>query len=95
MKNPFCNKAFSKSATIRADKSGKTNFTFKQAVKGDYVILIFIDANDNGKLDRDAWGFVQEQVEFYNPLKEKDLANWNSQKFTVDKDISDILIQFK
>ncbi len=76
-------------------KSGKTNFTFKQVPKGDYIIVVFIDTNDNGKLDSDTWGFIQEPNEFYKPLDTNDRPNWNNQKFTVDKDINDILIQFK
>lgn len=77
----------------KADKSGKTKFSFNKIPKNDYVILIFIDSNDNGKLDCDTWGFVQELIDFYKPVKEH--SNWNDQKFTLDKDLAGLVFQFR
>ena len=77
----------------KADEFGKINFTFKQVPKGDYIIKAFVDKNDNKKADVDGWGFPVEPVTHYKPTNE--LLNWNDQKFTVDKDINDIFIQFK
>ncbi len=79
--------------TTKADKSGKTKFTFAKIPKNDYVILVFIDGNNSGKIDCDTWGFVQESIDFYKPSKEH--SNWNEQKFTLDKDLAGLVFQFR
>ena len=77
---------------VKADASGKASFAFKDVPKGEYVVRVFADENDNGKQDADTWGYPLEPVNSYKPPLEGH-SNWSAQKFDADKDITDIVIK--
>jgi uncharacterized protein (DUF2141 family) len=77
----------------KSNQSGRANFAFSSVPRGDYIIFVFIDDNDNGKLDRDTMGYPTELLRAFKPSLSGH-ANWNDQKFTVDKDITGLSIQF-
>jgi len=77
---------------LKANATGKTSFAFKNVLKEDYVVRVFADSNNNGKFDTDGWGFPIETITHYKPHKDS-LTNWNEQKFTADKDVTDIVIK--
>jgi len=78
---------------VKANVSGKVSFAFKDVAKGDYVVLAFADENGNAKLDTDSQGFAIEPRDHYKPRPQEAYASWNEQKFTVDKDITGILLK--
>jgi uncharacterized protein (DUF2141 family) len=78
----------------KSNGSGKANFMFSGVPKGDYIIIVFIDENDNGKLDRDPMGWATEPLNSFKP-SQSGVANWSDQKFAVDKDITELSIRFK
>jgi uncharacterized protein (DUF2141 family) len=77
----------------KSNQSGKANFAFSGVPKGDYVIVVFIDENDNGIRDRDTMGWPTEPSRIFKPSSTGH-ANWNDCKFLVDKDITGLSIQF-
>jgi uncharacterized protein (DUF2141 family) len=77
---------------VKGNASGKTPFAFKDVPKGEYVVRVFADENNNGKFDTDTWGNPLEPVRSYKLAKEG-LANWNEQKFEVDKDVTGIAVK--
>jgi uncharacterized protein (DUF2141 family) len=79
---------------IKANATGKTSFAFKDVPKGEYVVHVFADENNNGKLDANTWGEPLEPVRSYKPAKEG-IANWNEQKFEVDKDVAGIVVKLR
>ena len=79
---------------VKANASGKASFAFKDVPKGDYVVRVFADENNNGKFDADTWGNPLEPVSAYKPAKDG-FANWQDQKFEVDKDVTGIVIKLR
>jgi uncharacterized protein (DUF2141 family) len=79
---------------VKANASGKASFVFKDVPKGEYVVRVFADENNNGKFDTDTWGNPLEPVRSYKVAKEG-LANWNEQKFEVDKDVTGIVVKLR
>jgi uncharacterized protein (DUF2141 family) len=77
---------------VKANASGKASFAFKEVPKGEYVVNVFADENNNGKLDTDTWGYTVEPVAGYKPAK-NNYPNWNDQKFDADKDVSGIVVK--
>ena len=77
---------------VKANASGKASFAFKAVPKGEYVVRVFADENNNGKFDCDTWGFPLEPVNAYKTSKDGH-ANWNDQKFEVDKDVTGIVVK--
>ena len=77
---------------VKANASGKASFAFKDVPKGEYVVRVFADENNNGKFDCDTWGFPLEPVSSYKPSVDVQ-ANWGEQKFAADKDITDIAVK--
>jgi uncharacterized protein (DUF2141 family) len=79
---------------VKADPLGKASFTFKDVPKGDYVMIVFVDENGNGKLDCDSWGFVQEQMWTYKKNPVTGLTpGWHDLKFQVNENVSGILVK--
>ena len=77
---------------IKVDASGKASFAFKDVPKGEYVVRVFADENNNGKFDCDTWGFPLEPVSSYKPSVDVQ-ANWGEQKFAADKDVTGIVVK--
>jgi len=77
---------------VKANASGKASFAFKDVVKGEYVVRVFGDENNNGKFDCDTWGFPLEPVSSYKPSVDVQ-ANWGEQKFAADKDVTGIVVK--
>jgi uncharacterized protein (DUF2141 family) len=80
---------------LKADRSGKRSFVFKQVPRGEYIIFAFADTNGNGKLDCDAEGWMQEPISSHKPPLSgaAPSLNWYDQKFMVDKDIDGIAME--
>jgi uncharacterized protein (DUF2141 family) len=79
---------------VKTNASGKASFAFKDVSKGEYVVRVFADENNNGKFDTDTWGFPLEPVSAYKPSKDGH-ANWQNQKFEVDKDVTGIVVKLR
>ena len=47
---------------VKSNASGKASFEFKDIPKGEYVVRVFADENNNEKCDTDTWGFALEPV---------------------------------
>lgn len=77
---------------VKADTVGKAPFAFRDISKGEYLIIVFDDENNNGKLDRDGWGQVLEPTCSYKVPKI--VWDWNDQKFEVDKDTTGLVLRF-
>ena len=77
---------------VKANASGKASFAFKDVPKGEYVVRVFADENNNGKFDADTWGNQLERVAGYKPSNDGH-ANWSEQKFEVDKDTGGIVVK--
>ena len=77
---------------VKADTSGRAPFAFTDVPKGEYLIIVFADENNNGKLDLDAFGFKLEPTCSYKVPKH--FWNWNDEKFEVDKDITGLVLRF-
>lgn len=77
---------------VKANASGKASFAFKDVPKGEYVVRVFADENNNGKFDCDTWGFPLEPVSSYKPSVDVQ-ANWGEQKFAADKDVTGIVVK--
>jgi len=75
--------------------SGEVSFAFRDVPKADYVVHAFADDNNNGKHDRDAFGFPVEPIRSYKPSPVGTHLSWLEQKFTADKDITDIVIKLQ
>jgi len=78
---------------VEANASGKVSFAFNDAPKGDYVVHAFADENSNAKMDCDTQGAAIEPRDFYKPRPHGLYANWYEQKFTVDKDVTGIVLK--
>jgi uncharacterized protein (DUF2141 family) len=79
---------------MKADSSGKTSFSFTNVPAGEYLIIAFVDVNNNGILDRTTWGFVEEPTLFYmpNPIPGAG-TNWHDQRFEVVTNVSGIILK--
>ena len=77
---------------VKANAAGKASFAFKEVPKGEYVVRVFADENNNGKFDCDTWGFPLEPVSSYKPSVDVQ-ANWGEQKFAADKDVTGIVVK--
>ena len=81
---------------VKANSLGKASFVFDEIPKREYLILSFVDENNNGKFDCDAWGEPQELYCTFKPSSiEAEGINWYGQKFEVDKDIRGIVVGFR
>jgi uncharacterized protein (DUF2141 family) len=80
---------------VKAGASGKASFAFKNIPKGEYIVRVFADENNNGKFDCDAWGFPLEPMKSYKPSADGIQSNWYEQKFAADKDITDIMVKLR
>jgi len=78
---------------VKANAAGKASFAFKDVPKGEYVVRVFSDENNNGKFDRDTWGYPLEPIKSYKPPADGIHTNWTEQKFPADKDIADIVVK--
>ena len=79
---------------VKANASGKASFAFKDVPKGEYVVRVFADENNNGKFDTDTSGFPLEPLSYYKPLKHG-YDNWQDSKFGVDKDVTGIVVKLR
>ncbi|BBB65226.1 hypothetical protein UNDYM_0973 [Undibacterium sp. YM2] len=50
-------------------KNGQSSFLFPALPAGDYAVVVFHDANDNGTVDHNFWGFPAEALGFSNGFK--------------------------
>ena len=75
---------------VKADEYGRAPFAFTDVPKGDYLLIVFADENNNGKLDLDTWGFNLERCCSYNTTEV--VWNWHNQKFEVDKDTTGLVL---
>ena len=79
---------------VKADVGGKAPFSLKDVPKGEYLILVFVDDNNNGKFDCDAWGSPIEPTCMYKPPLIKMHTNWYDQKFELDRDVGGLVLEF-
>jgi uncharacterized protein (DUF2141 family) len=80
---------------IKGDGAGCVPFTFTDVRKGDYLIVAFVDSNNNGKCDLNTWGEPTESISWYKAPKESSpLPNWSNQKFEVNKDTTGLVLNF-
>ena len=80
---------------VKANPSGKTSFEFKEVPKGEYIIMLFVDENNNGKLDCDPEGWPEEPLSMYKRPSIDIHHNWHDQKFEVNSDITGIVMEFE
>jgi len=80
---------------VKANASGKASFAFKDVPKGEYVVRVFADENNNGKFDTDTWGYPLEPVRSYKPPADGIHSNWSEQKFEADKDVTGIVVKLR
>jgi uncharacterized protein (DUF2141 family) len=80
---------------VKVNASGKASFAFKDVPKGEYVVRVFADENNNGKFDADTWGYPLEPVRSYKPPADGVHSNWSEQKFEVDKDVTEIVLKLR
>jgi uncharacterized protein (DUF2141 family) len=80
---------------VKANASGKASFAFKDVPKGEYVVRVFADENNNGKFDTDTWGYPLESVRSYKPPADGIHSNWSEQKFDADKDVTGIVVNLR
>lgn len=78
---------------VKANEAGKAPFTFKEVPEGEYIIQVFADENNNGKMDYDSWGYKIEPASMYKPPPDGIHTNWYDQKFMVDKNITGLVIK--
>ena len=78
---------------VKVNASGKASFAFNDVPKGEYVVQSFADENSNAKMDRDSGGTAIEPRDFYKPRPQGLYGNWYEQKFTVDKDVTGIVLK--
>jgi uncharacterized protein (DUF2141 family) len=78
---------------VKANAAGKASFAFKEVPKGEYVVRVFADENNNAKFDCDTWGYPLEPVNSYKPAADGMHSNWSEQKFDADKDITGIAVK--
>jgi hypothetical protein len=78
---------------VKANVSGKASFAFNDVAMGDYVVQAFADENSNAKMDCDAYGIAIEPRGYCKPMPQGLYANWYEQKFTVDKDVTGIVLK--
>lgn len=79
---------------LKTNASGKASFAFKDVPKGDYIVRVFADENNNGKFDTDAFGIPIEPGGCYRPPAGGG-HNWYELKFEVAKDITGIVIKLR
>jgi len=79
---------------VKTNASGKASFAFKNVPKGEYVVHVFADENNNGKLDTDTWGHPLERVSSYR-TPAGGSWNWSEVKFEVDKDVTGIVVKLR
>ena len=80
---------------VKATAAGKASFAFKDVPKGEYVVRVFADENNNGKFDVDTWGYPTEPVRSYKPPADGIHTNWYEQKFDADKDVTGIVVKLR
>ena len=78
---------------VKADVAGKAPFSIEDVPKGEYLIHIFVDENNNGKFDCDTWGYPIEPACMYKPPLIKMHTNWYDQKFEVDSDVTGLVLK--
>jgi len=80
---------------VKADPSGKTSFEFKEVPKGEYIIILFVDENNNGILDCNPEGWPEEPLSMYKRPSTGVGHNWYDSKFEVNRDITGIVMEFE
>ena len=90
---PFFQKITPKPEQIKA---GRASFTFSGIPKGAYCIIAFRDLDNNGTLNADTWGQIQEPICYYKESPAPWLtANWNDVNFELVNDITGILMKLE
>ncbi|MGL6115735.1 MAG: DUF2141 domain-containing protein [Cetobacterium sp.] len=64
----------------------ETTIILKDLPYGDYAFTIFLDKNNNGKLDTNLIKIPQEPSAFSNNYKPKFKPSFNSAKFSIQKE---------
>ena len=80
---------------VKANSSGKTSFEFKEVPKGEYIIILFVDENNNGILDCNPEGWPEEPLSMYKRPSTGVGHNWYDSKFEVNRDITGIVMEFE
>ncbi len=76
--------------------NGAASCTFKEIPYGVYAIKVYHDSNDNGVLDKGAFGIPKEQYGFSNtPKSKKGKPAFDKAKFTLDASEITIPIEVK
>jgi uncharacterized protein (DUF2141 family) len=75
---------------VKADVYGRASFAFTDVPKKDYLLIVFDNENNNGKLDQDTMGFNLERCCSYNTTEVG--WNWHNQKFEVNKDTTGLVL---
>ncbi|GGG58533.1 DUF2141 domain-containing protein [Bizionia arctica] len=73
---------------------GKVEVTFDDLVPGTYAIMVFHDANDNGKMDFDATGMPLESYGMSNNPMLYGPPSFTDAKFILENDDLELLIRF-
>ena len=77
-------------------EAGIVPFTFSGIPKGSYCIIAFRDLDNNGTLNADTWGQIQEPICYYKESSSPWLtANWNDVKFELVSDITGISMKLE
>ena len=77
-------------------EAGRASFTFSGIPKGAYCIIAFRDLDNNGTLNADTWGQIQEPICYYKQSPTPWLtANWNDVKFELVSDITEISMRLE
>lgn len=66
-KGTFLKKSYKKGSTVI--KSNATSVTFSDIPKGEYTVMVYLDMNNNGKLDKSFIGMPKEPVACSNNAK--------------------------
>ena len=81
-----------------AEKSlnGAASCTFKDVPYGEYAIKVYHDSNDNGVLDKGAFGIPKEQYGFSNtPKSKKGRPAFDKAKFVLNASELSVSIEVK
>ena len=71
------------------DKIGKSTYTGSFEIPpGTYAIGVYIDENENKKLDRNFFGIPKEQQEFSNHARAFGIPKFEEASFVIEKSIS-------
>ncbi|MCA0396859.1 MAG: DUF2141 domain-containing protein [Bacteroidetes bacterium] len=87
---------FSKIVPITGSTAATLDVPFDNIPDGTYAVSVFLDENDNGKLDANGFGIPKEDYGFSNNVRPLTrAANFNESKFVVKGKGAPIVIEVK